>query len=366
MMQPIPHLAFMPHVNGLRAIAVLSVIVYHLNSHWLPGGFLGVDIFFVISGFIVSASVGALDRVSLIKFMGLFYARRFQRIAPALVVCLLITCVATTLLVPSAWLSEGNQRTARAAFFGLSNFVLAKTSNDYFSPFTDFNPYTHTWSLGVEEQFYFVFPLLFFAWNFHATGRRWAVGLFVAALIASASYAAWITQSDKTLAFYMLTSRFWELAAGVLLFQVMTLCGRRFDIQVQTGQRAFGFAATASLALIIAGFAVVPESRAFPFPGALPAVVGALGMLGFMHGMRRDHVLMRLLANRPAQFIGKISYSLYLWHWPVFVLFRWTVGLDAPQYRVAAVTLAFVLATASYYWVESPLRRHRILRHKPS
>ncbi|CAK0758439.1 exopolysaccharide production protein ExoZ [Gammaproteobacteria bacterium] len=316
-------ITYFPYVDGLRAIAILSVVIYHLNPAWLPGGFSGVDIFFVISGFIVSASVSSLDRVGLLKFMPFFYARRFQRIGPALIICLLATALVTALLIPAAWLSGSIQETGLYAFFGLSNFMLVKTSNDYFSPIAEFNPYTHTWSLGVEEQFYFLFPLLFFTWSFRPW-RRVTTGLFVVALVASLGYSAWLGQTDKISAFYMIASRFWQLAAGVLLFQIMTLLGRRFDTSEQPSPGWFTAGALFSLWLIGYGFAVSKPER-YPFPGAIPSVLGTLGVLGFLHGQRAENPVMRCLVNRPIVFIGKISYSLYLWHWPVLVLFRWTV-----------------------------------------
>ena len=356
---------YLPHVDGLRAIAVLSVVLYHLNAKWLPGGFSGVDIFFVISGFIVSASVGSLDRVGLLRFIALFYARRLQRIAPALIACLLVTGLATATLIPPAWLSMTHQKTGIYAFFGLSNFILAKTNNDYFSPIAEFNPYTHTWSLGVEEQFYFIFPLLFFAWTFRSKWRHLTVSLFVISLLVSIGYSAWLGQTDKTSAFYMITSRFWQLAAGVLLFQFMTLGGRRFDTADQfTTPRWFSGGALFSLLLIGYGFAVsTPET--FPFPGSVPSVLGALGILGFLHNTSRQTTLMRFLASHPVLFVGKISYSLYLWHWPVFVLFRWTVGIEALIHQAAALAIAFALSIASYYWVEMPFRHLPALKQLP-
>ena len=355
---------YLPHVDGLRALAILSVMIYHLNPAWLPGGFSGVDIFFVISGFIVSASVGSLERITLPKFIAFFYARRFLRIGPALIVCLLATCIATAMLVPSAWLSRAHQETGLYAFFGLSNFILARTSNDYFSPIAEFNPYTHTWSLGVEEQFYLIFPLMFFAWTRLGPWRRVALGLFAMALCASLAYSAWLHQTDRTAAFYMIGSRFWQLASGVLLYQFMALSQRRFDAGAQPVARWHTTGALCSLLLIGYGFGT-SRPDAFPFPGAIPSVLGTLGLLFFFHGSNPRTPLLRLLVNRPMLFIGRISYSLYLWHWPVFVLFRWTTGIHTPALQATALILAFALATASYFGVEAPLRYLPALRRAP-
>ena len=151
-------------IDGLRAVAVLSVMLYHLSAHWLPGGFVGVDIFFVISGFVVSASLTHAPSDRFHRFVAFFYARRLLRIGPALVLVLLTSVLAASLFIPRAWLSEFNERTALYAFFGLSNWVLQTNADTYFAPRAEFKPYTHTWSLGVEEQFYLAFPFLFFAW----------------------------------------------------------------------------------------------------------------------------------------------------------------------------------------------------------
>jgi peptidoglycan/LPS O-acetylase OafA/YrhL len=156
------HAAF---IDGLRAVAVLSVIIYHLNPTLLPGGFVGVDIFFVISGFVVSYSISEFAPLGTWRSLTRFYARRFARIMPALLVCLLITLLLSALFIPDAYLSHANYETGLRAFVGLSNVKLAQISGDYFSPISSFNPFTHTWSLGVEEQFYLFFPILFLVWQ---------------------------------------------------------------------------------------------------------------------------------------------------------------------------------------------------------
>lgn len=361
---------YLPYVDGLRALAVLSVLVYHFNPTWLPGGFSGVDVFFVISGFIVSVSVSQAGHVhqigplGLVRFMAFFYARRIQRIFPALLVCLLATTLATAVLVPAAWLSDGIQRTGLFAFFGLSNLILTQTGKDYFSPSAEFNPFTHTWSLGVEEQFYLVFPLLFFLWGLHGRRRRWSPLLFGALLIVSVAYSAWLGSVDKTAAFYMLSSRFWQLSAGVLLYQWMVYRDHFVGSASQPASVARVGAAWLSLGLVAYGL-VASKATHYAFPGALPTVLGTLGLLGFLHGMGAGQWLVRLLSAGPVVWVGRISYSLYLWHWPVFVLFRWTVGMDNNTSRAAAVALAFGLALLSYRLIETPVRQWRALRAMP-
>lgn len=355
---------FFPHVDALRAVAVLSVFIYHLNPQWLPGGFSGVDIFFVISGFIVSASVGRRDGISFPRFLAFFYSRRIVRIVPALMVCLLLTTLACAVFVPNAWLSNANQRTGLFAFFGLSNYFLAYQTDGYFSPTAEYNPYTHTWSLGVEEQFYLIFPILFFLWARAASGRRTSLVLMTIAAILSVATAAYLASAQPTLAYYSIQSRFWQLAAGVLLYQAMALAGMSFETADAPRQRWKDALALAALGCLGYGF-VHAEPATFPYPGAILTTLGAAGLLYSLHGSLASSVIGRVFTARPMLFTGKISYSLYLWHWPVFVLFRWTVGLDTPWQHTAAAGVAILLAAASYYLVERPVRLARLPKIAP-
>ena len=364
MIQPVARSTYVPHIDGLRAVAVLSVIVYHLNARWLPGGLSGVDIFFVISGFVVSASLADFRKSTPHAFFAYFYARRMLRILPALVTCLLVTHVFAMLFIPLAWLSDANQRTGLYAFFGLSNFFLARNHSDYFDPRAEFNPYVHTWSLGVEEQFYLVFPPLFAAWIAGAHWRRFSALLFGLGLIVSLALAAWLARTNPELSFYMLYTRFWELAGGVLLYQLLGFTGHAFS---ETHRPVTAFSqggSIVSLLLVVAGFALT-SPRSYPFPGALLPVLGTLGLLFFLHGREPRDIVMRVLRIPAVVFIGQISYSLYLWHWPVFVLFRWTIGIESISQRIIATALTFALATASYYFIERPPRRMLRLRALP-
>ena len=360
---PLPASTHVPHIDGLRAIAVLAVIVYHLKETWLPGGFAGVDVFFAISGFVVSASVGNWNRGGFGAFLGYFYARRMQRIAPALIVCLLLVGIASTMFIPLAWLSNANEQTGLYAFFGLSNWYLANHRESYFSPTVEFNPYTHTWSLGVEEQFYLLFPLLFFAWTRGGRWRQVSVALFALAMLVSIAWASRLGRSDHAAAFYLITTRLWELAAGVLLYQVLALAGRGQTTPSHPTTWWSRTGALLSLGLMAAGL-LFSAPRSFPYPGAFLPVLGTLGLIGFLHGRRRGP-LAAALGSSPMAYIGRISYSLYLWHWPVFVLLRWTFGLESTASRIGGVAATFVLAAASYHLVERPLRYAPMLRRWP-
>ena len=351
-----------PYIDGLRAIAVISVILYHLKESYLPGGFSGVDIFFVISGFVVSLSMANFEGRNFFTFVTTFYARRMRRILPALLFCVLVTALASALFIPGSWLSDTNQKTGLFALVGLSNFILADTGNDYFSPKTDFNPFTHTWSLGVEEQFYFVFPILFFVWVAFRQVRWLSTALFVAGLCASLGWSLHNSAGRETEMFYMLAPRFWELAAGVLCYQAMA----RFETIHSPRPATALSSAGVLLGIGLMGYGMwVSVPQQFPFPGAVLPVVGLLCVILCGHG-RTGGWLIAVLSHRLPVSIGKISYSLYLWHWPVFVLFRWTVGLQTIPTQLAALALCIALAVFSYRVIEVPLRRGGLLGKVPN
>lgn len=358
-----PRAPYLAYIDGLRAIAVLSVIVYHLRASWLPGGFAGVDVFFVISGFVVSASVSHWDRGGSRALLAYFYARRMQRIAPALLACLLATILASTLFIPSAWLSSSNDLTGLFAFVGLSNFHLAANHENYFSPSTDFNPFTHTWSLGVEEQFYLLFPFLFIAWTRGGRWRSLSIGLFGLALLASLGDAWQRSQSDPGAAFYLISTRLWQLASGVLLFLCLAKDG---ETPARHGNRGWIAGAGAALSLGLLAAALWHSAPGeFPYPGGWMPVLATLGLLGFLYRSGPRSPLARLLGSPAMVHVGQRSYSLYLWHWPVLVLMRWTSGIDTPLLFGVALALIFALAGLSFRYVERPLRYSPRLRGWP-
>jgi peptidoglycan/LPS O-acetylase OafA/YrhL len=362
-----PHPGYLPHVDGLRALAVLAVIVYHLHAAWLLGGFTGVDVFFVISGYVVTASLASRANESIGKFIGGFYARRLIRVAPALLVMLLATVFACVLFVPPGWLSGFNEKTALYAFFGLSNILLAQNTEAYFAPRTEYNAFTHTWSLGVEEQFYLVVPLLLFGWlGLRARGERRAVVfavLIFALAIASMFFLRWSQSAAPLHAFYSLASRFWELAMGSMLFLFVNARVMQATA-VRASSLSVNLTAFVGLALLIASYCYTPIAQ-FPWPYVGLAVLASALLIGASNvGPPRD-VVRRALASRALVAIGVRSYSLYLWHWPVFVLMRWTVGLGTLVQQVLGVVLTFILAECSYRFVETPIRQSKWLRARP-
>lgn len=331
-------------IDGLRALAVLAVVLFHTNATWLPGGFTGVDLFFVVSGFVISQSLASRAQASLGAMLLDFYRRRVLRLLPALLVMLMATFVLSALFIPRAWRNEQFDQTGWAALVGFSNIVLAGQQDDYFSPGAELNPFLHTWTLGVEEQFYLVFPLLFFVWlrgRERWPGARW---LLPALTMLSLAWAGWQARSAPASAFYLLPARFWELAAGALLYQWM---------HKRTPRQGSDAAAAAGLALLAAGVLIAPQ-LAMPVPGVLATVAGTLLLLAGVSTAGTSRIA-RALGCAPLAYLGRLSYSLYLWHWPLLVLLRWTYGLHGVAPWLYPVLLLAVSA-ASYHFIERPLR----------
>ena len=354
---------YFAHVDGLRALAVLSVMLYHLNPGLLPGGFMGVDIFFVISGFVVTASLAGHQSETPRAFLATFYARRLARLVPALVIMLVVTTALYVLFVPRAWFNRAAETVGQAAFLGLSNWTLDGQVVNYFEPRAELNPFTHTWSLGVEEQFYLIAPLfLFFALGSRSRPRAQQtaiMGIAALALLSLATcYYFGITRGSRFV-FYQITFRFWELAGGVVLF----LVGRRITTLPGPILRMYGYSGWMGLALVALAM-LLPKPGAYPWVRSTIAVAGALLLVGLPAIERRDR-LQPVLASPAALWVGHRSYSLYLWHWPVYVLMRWTTGLSTWPFKVIAVVTSFALAALCHALIENPVRYSAALRRRP-
>ncbi len=342
---------YRPEIDGLRAVAVLAVIVNHVSARLLPGGYLGVDVFFVISGFVITASLAQRPATGLTDLMLGFYARRIRRLLPALLLCVLITAVALCLVNPEPGQMLG---VGWRSLFGFSNLMLHRLAVDYFRPAAELNPFTHTWTLGVEEQFYLLLPLLVWFSGFARRGRPGYRRLFWLLMpLAVASFGVFVQQLgvDEPAAFFLLRARFWELGVGCLLWLALALWGRRGIAQ------GGGTAAPIRLPLALAAFVGLLGVMALPLPfGALP--VGAAVALSalLLATLRPGGAARGLLSSPPLVFLGLISYSLYLWHWSVLTLARWTVGLT-PITIPLLLALSLVLAVLSWRFVEEPLRR---------
>lgn len=337
-------LAYRSDLDGLRALAVLPVIFFHVELLGFTGGFVGVDIFFVISGYLITLLIaGALETKSF-SVAG-FYERRIRRIIPAFFVMLLATSIASVALFPPRELAQFGLSAAAAAAFCSNIFFAFQT--DYFAGSENMMPLLHTWSLGVEEQFYIVWPLLLLAC--YRTGSRLAIRVLVVVLgVASLAYSEWATMATMTKqAFYLPQSRAWELMIGAML--ALGIVPRIESRWLREGLALLGVGMIA--------FAVTRFSPTTPFPG-LWATIPCLGAMLVIHtGEQRDTAIYKILSLWPCVFIGLISYSLYLWHWPIFAFAENYIGRPlTPGEAIIFIVVSIAIATASWRYVERPFR----------
>jgi len=370
--------AYRADIDGLRAVAVVAVIVYHLREDWLPGGFTGVDIFFVISGFVVASSLSKHDSergggaagadegrcscfVDVVEQLFGFYGRRLKRLSPAFVTMMMLTSFATSLVVPP-WILELRRYYEAAAYsaLGWSNNYFARTNKDYFRQFAladvvGANPYLHTWSLGAEEQFYMVFPII------TAVARRSGsadashfrhVVLLAMCMLMSALAAVRFQRNQDIKGFYWLAPRFWELAFGAQL--LFTLRLKSEWVTLLQGRRMNKSFQLASLSVLILSLGCPLQRNLVFAPWALPPVLGATCFI--LAGLSPHSILNRCLGSKRVVYLGRISYPLYLWHWPALALFR-HAGASAVGPQLAAVGLALGLAMLTFHFVEEPVRK---------
>ncbi|MCX5118477.1 acyltransferase [Micromonospora sp. NBC_00362] len=348
-----PGTGFRADIQGLRAVAVVVVILEHVLG-WPAGGFVGVDVFFVISGFLItSLLLKEHDRTGRVSFAD-FYRRRVRRIMPMAVLVLVCTYVASSLL----FLGDRFRSTAWDALWaGLfaSNWRFASVGTDYWQTDGPVSPLRHYWSLSVEEQFYLVWPLLLvlvlhaaLRWGRAGSASQWATGAVLGAVVVgSIVFALWEVGQRPTVAYFSTFSRAWELGVGALL-AVATPLLARIPAPARPAYQWLGLTG-----LAVSLFTVSAQTP-FPVPGAILSVISAaLVIAGGVGGQR----LMFPLTNRAARYVGDISYSLYLWHFPLFVLIG--AALPAGRHTVPILTLGgtALLSVLSYHLVEDPIRR---------
>ena len=344
--------AYWPEIDGLRTVAVLAVTIFHLNRSILPGGFVGVDVFFVISGFLISAIL--IDDINKREFsIGRFYQRRISRIFPALILVIVTTlAVASTIYSAQDLASLGINSAAAAT--SLINMKLI-TQGSYFVLSTDAQPLLHYWSLAVEEQFYIVFPLYLYV-----VMRRARRPLAITALLGLLSFVLCValTPGHQPIAFYALPTRAWELLAGATLAFFRTGGG-------SINRRVEASAAWLGLAFVVGSIALLQES--FGFPGWIAAfpVIGTVLLIAPIGQPGPRSVPLQILAHPTMVAIGKRSYSLYLWHWPVFSLIDYRFYAYDPILRTALkIIVTLVLTVGSYSLVEQPMRRYFNVRRR--
>ncbi len=342
-------------VDGLRAVAILTVVAYHVGVPGFAGGFTGVDVFFVLSGYLITSILWSELRATGRIDWRVFYARRARRLLPALAVTALLALVVGMVVLPPdpdlRWLS---QSVVGAAGFVSNVFFWLKTGG-YFGATADTLPLLHTWSLAVEEQFYLVWPVvLLVAWRL---GRRGGASRLLAtcglAALAVGSFGAAVALPDRSAAFYLMPTRLWELAAGA----AVAIAGSRLSAATRGANRSLGFA---GLLLVLAPVPFAYSARWFPGWGALPSVIGTVALL--LSGRAPNvHAVNGAMSSRALVFIGKRSYSWYLLHWPLLVFVR-TVTFSHSVPRDLGIALAaFVAACGLHRWIEQPWREGRTL-----
>lgn len=341
---------YRPEIDGLRALAVIAVVLYHAGVAGFGGGFVGVDVFFVISGFLITSIILADIQQGEFSLLG-FWERRARRILPALLpVILFVLVVGVVLMLPEDYETLSRSALAQAVF--ASNIFFWRETG-YFGPTADELPLLHTWSLAVEEQFYLLFPITLVLISRYALRLRWII--VAGAVVLSLLISIWAVDSRPDAAFYLLPSRAWELGVGSLL----ALWALRYD----SAPPKLLAEPASLLGLAMIGVAVFGYSSATPFPGVaatLPVIGTALLIWSNTHSRTRTA---ELLSLRPFVFVGLISYSLYLWHYPLLVFASYPSGSGdvSPVVTTLMIAASFVLAYGSWRYVETPFRQRRLL-----
>lgn len=335
-------------IDGLRTIAVLPVLMFHAGVSFMPGGFLGVDVFFVISGFLITSILVKELEQGRFSLLG-FYERRARRILPALFFVLAVTSFFAVLMLSPTDLKDYSQSVVAVAVFA-SNIYFYLT-NDYFSTNAEELPLLHTWSLAVEEQYYVIFPvLLAFLWK----GRKRVLASIWLLAISSFIFSIIIHPVDNNANFYLLPSRAWELLAGALV----ALYIKHFDNWPNSIRQ---FVSAMSLLVLMWSLLVIQKGGAHPGWITLAPVLSTALIIA----VSENTLVARLLSMRPLVAIGLISYSLYLWHQPLYAFLRIKMTSEPELWQFGILTLiAFSLSVLSYKWVESPFRSKGFLSRK--
>ena len=333
---------FRPDIEGLRGIAILLVLLYHAGLPWTPGGFIGVDVFFVISGFLITGKLWRESQQPGGLNIAKFYAWRIRRLLPAaLVAVVLISLVGLLIAAPLDRSELAADGAASALSIANMRFI---GSVDYFAATSSPSPFLHFWSLSVEEQFYLVWPALIVLLTWRGGSSRRLIAALLIGVVASFALSMWLTDASPARAFYLLPTRVWQLGVGGLLALIGVM---------GTSRRAGALAWAGLAAVAVAGVALTAE---MPYPG-LAALLPTAGAVALLYGGAAPSGPVRLLAAAPLRFLGKISYSLYLWHWPLLVLplmflERALTGVEV----VASVAAAIGVSWLSWRFVEQPFR----------
>lgn len=351
-------LKYRPEIDGLRTIAVLAVIIYHAeiflgDTQFLKGGFFGVDVFFVISGFLITSIIMSEFNRSGKFSISNFYERRARRILPALFAVILVSLpFAWSLLLPAQ--QEDYAKSILSALAFGSNFYWDATLQEYGAESANLKPFLHTWTLAVEEQYYIVFPLILLA--IYKWAKSHTIVILTATFLLSLQFAQVWTETDPSSSFYMLPSRFWELLAGSLLANILYLHPQKDnDALLNRTMPVLG------LYLIIYSMVFIDFDAHHPGFITLLPVLGTVLIIWFAN---ENDLVTKILSGKFFVAIGLISYSLYLWHYPIFA-FGWIIDTNPSwQDKAVWVLLTFALSIASYFLIEKPARNKKLFNSK--
>jgi peptidoglycan/LPS O-acetylase OafA/YrhL len=333
-------------IDGMRAIAIISVFLYHIDSRILPGGYVGVDIFFVISGFLISSHI--LYEINSSKEFSFkrFYIKRIKRILPALIyMCLIVIAASFFILTSFYFQSLGEQ--AFSSILSYSNIYFYITSG-YFDLDASLKPLLHTWSLGVEEQFYLIWPAVLFSISLFLKNTRSIVVSFALILLLSFTLN-YIFIDDQSAIFYLMPFRMFEFSVGAIVAALFT---NKTKIVFENRRKAINYISVFALILVVSPMFYLDDNSTFPFYNALPVIIGT-GILIYY----KNSIVSSCLSFKPLVFIGLISYSLYLYHWPVIVLTKFQYSdLTHIYFYITVIFVSLMLSVLSYNFIEKPYR----------
>lgn len=334
---------YISEIDGLRAIAIIAVVINHINQTYLANGYLGVDLFFVVSGFVVTRSIFHSEK----DFsLSTFYVKRILRLFPALAICLLFSVFISLLfLFPN--ISTSTIKTGSLSILGLGNIYLIKSAQNYFAQATSLNLLTHTWSLSVEEQFYLIFPILFYFFN---NKKKTRTHLFVVVVLLSVSSLLLnFIISNQDIRYYSLLTRFWQISLGFLAFIASEL-----NTKIKNNSLIINYSLLGVIIFLFSGTI---------YSGFFTSIVLCFAVALLLCQISTSQKTNICLDSKILTKIGKMSYSIYLWHWPVLAFFRNTVGLEGLK-QLIAVFIISGFSIVSYVFIEQRFRYLKFLNTK--
>ena len=343
-------------IDGLRAIAVVPIILFHAGFEYFSGGFVGVDVFFVISGYLITTIILSEKEQGTFSLVN-FYERRFRRILPALFMVMLVSLIFSLLWLMPSYMEDFSQSLMAVSTF--SSNILFWRESGYWEISNELKPLLHTWSLAVEEQYYVLYPLfLMLMWHFH---KDWSLGFFIVIAAISLATAQWGAYNKPIPTFYLLPTRAWELSIGAVIAYCFLY--RKQTVRTLLSHKSVN-EALGLLGLLMISYAVYVFDKGTPFP-SLYALVPTVGTGLIILFSSSQTMVGRLLSIKPLVAVGLISYGAYLWHWPLLVFAR-HLSLTEPSELTFAILalLSFPLAYLSWRYIEKPFRTKSIFSRK--